>query len=153
MLPQMSDLIPDLALAADAIRRADALLITAGAGMGVDSGLPDFRGNEGFWRAYPAFAKLGLRFDELANPRWFASDPSLAWGFYGHRLNLYRTTTPHDGFAILLQWATESLAVTLCSPPMSMDTSKRQGLRRTASWNATAQSFTANVAAAALKPG
>ena len=27
--------------------------ITAGAGMGVDSGLPDFRGPEGFWRAYP----------------------------------------------------------------------------------------------------
>ena len=25
------------------------LLITAGAGMGVDSGLPDFRGKKGFW--------------------------------------------------------------------------------------------------------
>jgi NAD-dependent SIR2 family protein deacetylase len=37
--------------AADAIRRADALLIGAGAGMGVDSGLPDFRGPGGFWRA------------------------------------------------------------------------------------------------------
>jgi len=30
------------------IRDADGLLITAGAGMGVDSGLPDFRGTEGF---------------------------------------------------------------------------------------------------------
>ena len=35
------------------IEKADAVLITAGAGMGVDSGLPDFRGNEGFWKAYP----------------------------------------------------------------------------------------------------
>jgi hypothetical protein len=35
--------------AAEAIRTADALLIGAGAGMGVDSGLPDFRGPEGFW--------------------------------------------------------------------------------------------------------
>jgi len=26
--------------------------------MGVDSGLPDFRGDEGFWRAYPPMAKL-----------------------------------------------------------------------------------------------
>ena len=38
--------------AADEIAAADALLISAGAGMGVDSGLPDFRGNEGFWKAY-----------------------------------------------------------------------------------------------------
>lgn len=30
------------------IDEAGAVLITAGAGMGVDSGLPDFRGNEGF---------------------------------------------------------------------------------------------------------
>ena len=28
-------------------------------------------------------------------------DPHLAWGFYGHRLNLYRKTDPHRGFHIL----------------------------------------------------
>ncbi len=39
--------------AASLIFAADAVLIGAGAGMGVDSGLPDFRGPEGFWRAYP----------------------------------------------------------------------------------------------------
>ena len=41
--------------AVQAISSADAMLIGAGAGMGVDSGLPDFRGNEGFWKAYPPF--------------------------------------------------------------------------------------------------
>jgi NAD-dependent SIR2 family protein deacetylase len=91
--------------AARAVASADALLIAAGAGMGVDSGLPDFRGDQGFWRAYPPYQKLGLRFTALANPHWFASDPELAWGFYGHRLNLYRATQPHDGFRILLSWA------------------------------------------------
>lgn len=69
--------------------------------MGVDSGLPDFRGNEGFWKAYPPIAKLGLSFSQMANPSWFAKDPALAWGFYGHRFNLYRSTVPHAGFAIL----------------------------------------------------
>ena len=48
---------------------------------------------------------LGLRFVDLASPRWFAEDPELAWGFYGHRLNLYRATPPHRGFATLLAWA------------------------------------------------
>ncbi len=81
-----------------ALSQCEALLITAGAGMGVDSGLPDFRGNEGFWKAYPPFARLGLPFESLANPRWFADDPALAWGFYGHRLELYRRTVPHAGF-------------------------------------------------------
>lgn len=90
--------------AADAIRTADALLITAGAGMGVDSGLPDFRGNEGFWKAYPLVARLGLSFAAMANPAWFEKDPHLAWAFYGHRLGLYRRTRPHAGFVKLLEW-------------------------------------------------
>jgi NAD-dependent SIR2 family protein deacetylase len=95
----------DLHQAADAIRQASALLIAAGAGMGVDSGLPDFRGTEGFWRAYPPYQRLGLRFESLANPSNFDQDPPLAWGFYGHRLNLYRATVPHEGFHILRRWA------------------------------------------------
>ncbi len=96
-----------LSLAARAVDEAEALVISAGAGMGVDSGLPDFRGPEGFWMAYPAFRELGLRFEQLANPEWFFEDPALAWGFYGHRLNLYRRTVPHEGFATLLRWASE----------------------------------------------
>lgn len=69
--------------------------------MGVDSGLPDFRGPEGFWRAYPPYRALGLRFEEIADPVHFAADPELAWGFYGHRLGLYRATVPHSGFDVL----------------------------------------------------
>ncbi len=94
--------------AAEAVLSADALLICAGAGMGVDSGLPDFRGNEGFWNAYPPLRGLGISFVEMANPSWFDRDPSLAWGFYGHRLNLYRRTKPHRGFEILRAWAKET---------------------------------------------
>jgi NAD-dependent SIR2 family protein deacetylase len=91
--------------AAEAIACSDAILSGAGAGMGVDSGLPDFRGNHGFWRAYPPYERMGLDFVSLANPRWFAEDPALAWGFYGHRLELYRRTEPHRGFAILRGWS------------------------------------------------
>ena len=91
--------------AARAVEEARALLITAGAGMGVDSGLPDFRGDRGFWKAYPPMERLGISFVEMANPAWFSRDPELAWGFYGHRLNLYRETTPHAGFNILKRWS------------------------------------------------
>ena len=91
--------------AADAVAGATALLVGAGAGMGVDSGLPDFRGRQGFWNAYPPYARLGLDFASLANPRWFRDDPALAWGFYGHRMHLYRDTQPHPGFQTLRKWA------------------------------------------------
>ena len=29
----------------------------------------------------------------------------MAWGFFGHRLNLYRSAIPHAGFGILRRWA------------------------------------------------
>ncbi len=90
--------------AAEAVRNAKALVVTAGAGMGVDSGLPDFRGNEGFWNAYPPYRRLGLSFVDAANPAHFERDPAFGWGFYGHRTNLYRETMPHAGFRLLLDW-------------------------------------------------
>ena len=100
-MPNVSPLAAKFQRAADVINEADALIITAGAGMGVDSGLPDFRGAEGFWQAYPALAKARLHFQDIANPSAFRAHPHRAWGFYGHRLRLYRHTVPHEGFAIL----------------------------------------------------
>lgn len=105
--------MPDCILikrAAELVSTADAFVITAGAGMGVDSGLPDFRGNQGFWQAYPPYARLGLSFVECANPEHFQRDPSFGWGFYGHRTNLYRDTVPHAGFGIISRWIEEKAA-------------------------------------------
>ncbi len=102
--PTTSEQGEPLQRATEILSSAKALLITAGAGMGVDSGLPDFRGPEGFWRAYPAYRRLGLNFTALADPRHIQQDPAFAWGFYGHRLHLYRATQPHAGFAILKRW-------------------------------------------------
>lgn len=91
--------------AADAIKCADAMIITAGAGMGVDSGLPDFRGPQGFWGLYPALGRAKLHFQDIANPQAFENHPTMAWGFYGHRLNMYRDTAPGEAFGILLDMA------------------------------------------------
>lgn len=101
----MNDISGALERAALAVAHADGLLVTAGAGMGVDSGLPDFRGNDGFWAEYPALGRAHINFQRIANPAAFFDDPRLAWGFYGHRLRLYRETSPHEGFAILQDMA------------------------------------------------
>lgn len=102
---ESNDIETAISYAAETIEKASAILITAGAGMGVDSGLPDFRGTEGFWRAYPALGRAGMHFGDIANPQAFVDQPRLAWGFYGHRLALYRKTIPHEGFCILREIA------------------------------------------------
>lgn len=94
-----------LAQFAEYLKQVDGLLITAGAGIGVDSGLPDFRGDQGFWKAYPPLKHLGKSFVDMATPQLFHTDPKLAWGFYGLRLNTYRAVEPHQGFYLLEEWS------------------------------------------------
>src|ERR1035441_1044020 len=98
------DIQEKFSLAATAIREASAMVITAGAGMGVNSGHPGCRGDHGFWNAYPMYERLGLSFVQAANPAHFERDPAFGWGFYGHRMNLYRETVPHQGFSLLQEW-------------------------------------------------
>jgi NAD-dependent SIR2 family protein deacetylase len=94
----------ELEQAAKIIHSANHLLIVAGAGMSVDSGLPDFRGEQGFWKKYPVLQEEGISFYDMATPDWFISHPRRAWGFYGHRYLLYRNTQPHEGYALLKKW-------------------------------------------------
>ena len=94
----------NIARAHDALAAADKLLIIAGAGMSVNSGLPDFRGSAGLWAHYPALASGNLHFEEIANPATFKSHPRMAWGFYEHRRHLYRQTEPHQGYSWLKEF-------------------------------------------------
>lgn len=75
------------------LKSADAILIGAGAGMGVDSGLPDFRGIDGLWTKVSPM-----------NGQLLEEDPASSWGFFAHCLDLFRTNSPHAGFAILKSW-------------------------------------------------
>lgn len=87
--------------AAVLIARARAIDVTAGAGMGVDSGLPVFRGPTGLWSAQT------LSPEQLSSAEIFDTDPHTAWRFYAQRAAQFRNTTPHAGFDILRRWSTE----------------------------------------------
>ena len=91
----------DLNYAVELIQKADGILITAGAGMSVDSGLPDFRSVGGFWNAYPMFREHNINFEDIATPLAYQRNPDLAYWFYGHRLVQYRNAVPHEGYQIL----------------------------------------------------
>ena len=84
----------ELQRAITAVKKAKKILIGSGAGMGKDSGMPDFRGDKGFWNHYPPYRNK-FNFYQCANPSFLLEHPHLFWGFYGHRLLMYRSTKPH----------------------------------------------------------
>jgi len=47
---------------------------------------------------------LGLKFEDMSTPEWFEKDPQFAWGFFGHRYQLYTYAKPHEGYNIMKSW-------------------------------------------------
>ena len=78
---------------------ADALLICTGAGMGVDAGVPDFRGTEALFSQFKT-----MSYSQMSNAEHFHTDPAFAWGLNYTQLDIYRQAVPHDGFERLLRW-------------------------------------------------
>ena len=86
--------------AASALFASDAVLVAVGAGMGVDSGIPDFRGTESLFAGF----EQPMSYEQMSNSEHFQRDPAFAWGVNYVQLELYRRAQPHDGFARILSW-------------------------------------------------
>ena len=83
------------------------VLVITGAGVSAESGIPTFRGKDGYWR--------NLDPTKLATPEAFAHDPNLVWDWYRERRQRIRTAQPnpaHRAIAKLAEWAGEFLLVT-----------------------------------------
>jgi NAD-dependent deacetylase len=82
-------------------------LVLTGAGVSAESGIPTFRGKDGYWRNFdPA---------KLATPEAFARDPQLVWEWYRERRQRIRNAQPnaaHAAIVKLSQHADEFLLVT-----------------------------------------
>ena len=95
----------ELKLAQGIIESADAILITAGAGMSADSGLATFRTDGGWWKNHPLSKKHNISFMDLVTVRGFESDPRLSWAFFGTLMEEFRNAKPHRGHKLLLELA------------------------------------------------
>jgi NAD-dependent deacetylase len=83
------------------------VLVLTGAGVSAESGIPTFRGKDGYWR--------NLDPTKLATPEAFASDPKLVWEWYRERRQRVRNAHPnaaHEAIAKLAKHADEFLLVT-----------------------------------------
>src|SRR5439155_12720729 len=83
------------------------VLVLTGAGVSAESGIPTFRGKDGYWR--------NLDPAKLATPEALARDPQLVWDWYRERRQLIReapTNAAHEAIAKLAQYGGEFLLVT-----------------------------------------
>ena len=83
------------------------VLVLTGAGVSAESGIPTFRGKDGYWR--------NLDPTTLATPEAFARDPQLVWDWYRDRRQRIRNAQPnaaHEAIARLTHHTDEFLLVT-----------------------------------------
>src|SRR5579884_2000879 len=77
------------------LRIARSVFALTGAGMSAESGLPTFRGVDGYWGKH--------RVEDLASPQGFARDPVTVWRWYNERIRAYRDAKPNAGHYALVQ--------------------------------------------------
>ena len=83
------------------------VFVLTGAGVSAESGIPTFRGKDGYWRNFDP--------TKLATPEAFTRDPQLVWDWYRERRQRIRTAQPnaaHEAIARLAQRTDEFLLVT-----------------------------------------
>ena len=90
-----------LAACRAALTRPGHVLALTGAGVSAESGIPTFRGKEGYWT-------IGAREyqpQELATRRAFATMPSSVWAWYLYRRGVCRRADPNAAHAALVRLA------------------------------------------------
>jgi len=84
------------------LKTSKCIVITAGAGIGVDSGLASYRGDGGQWGSVETDTHQSVF--EVVNPSALVEHPEFGWKMFASRLIEYTKTEPHHGFQILRSW-------------------------------------------------
>ena len=80
---------------ADIVRRARKIIALTGAGISVESGIPDFRGSQGLWSKYDPM--------EYAHIDSFMQDPGKVWNMLAEMDRLVRCAKPNAAHFALAQ--------------------------------------------------
>ncbi len=75
------------------------LVVLTGAGISAESGIPTFRGPEGYW----SVGSREYRPEEMATRAMFNRDPDSVWQWYLYRLGVCRGASPNVGHQALVE--------------------------------------------------
>ena len=87
----------------DRLRPGARVLALTGAGVSAESGIPTFRGRDGWWRNEDP--------SRLATPGAFARDPAYVWEWYEYRRGLIAEASPNPGHRALAELERAGLEV------------------------------------------
>jgi len=73
----------------EALKTAKSVVVSTGAGVSAESGVPTFRGEEGLWKKFRA--------EELATFEAFEANPELVWEWYQFRRDIIGKIKPNPG--------------------------------------------------------
>jgi NAD-dependent deacetylase len=90
---------PELASILEGVRRAQGrVVVLTGAGISAESGIPTFRGAEGYW----VVGSENYMPQEMATQEMFRRDPAEVWRWYLYRFGVCRGAQPNPGHAALV---------------------------------------------------
>ncbi len=81
----------------DILKSAKKVAALTGAGISAESGVPTFRGKDGWWKNHDPMT--------LATYEAFTRDPVLVWEWYLHRRNIVHKSKPNPGHYALAEMA------------------------------------------------
>ncbi len=75
------------------------IVVLTGAGISAESGIPTFRGPEGYWTV----GSRNYRPEEMATFAMFSRNPEIVWQWYLYRIGICRAATPNAGHQAVLR--------------------------------------------------
>jgi len=81
----------------NALQTAQSVVVSTGAGVSAESGVPTFRGEDGLWKKF--------RPEELATFDAFRASPELVWEWYQHRREIINGIKPNPGHYAIVEMA------------------------------------------------
>jgi len=80
----------------DRLQKSRCTVVFTGAGVSAESGVPTFRGQDGYWKNF--------RVEELATPQAFSKDPKFVWDWYDARRLALHTKEPNLAHKKIVEW-------------------------------------------------
>jgi NAD-dependent deacetylase len=81
----------------DVLEGAKSVVVSTGAGVSAESGVPTFRGEEGLWKKFRA--------EELATFEAFQANPEIVWEWYNYRREIINKIEPNPGHYAIAEMA------------------------------------------------